>query len=169
MSNGDIVMADSNGNENGKVDKGKGKAGDLGLADLITSGTSPAPTPPPPGRHTLITHVVAARQPAVGGKVPSRNARRRRRPQGHHLDQSVQTSLALPPESPLICGLTPLLAVDQFISKNRVPHLLFYGPPGTGKTSTILAVARKIYGTGALLRNNCLEVRSRSRRSSLPS
>jgi replication factor C subunit 3/5 len=23
---------------------------------------------------------------------------------------------------------------------------LFYGPPGTGKTSTILAVARKIYG-----------------------
>lgn len=47
--------------------------------------------------------------------------------------------------------------VDQFISKNRVPHLLFYGPPGTGKTSTILAVARKIYGSGALLRNNCLE------------
>lgn len=54
------------------------------------------------------------------------------------------------------------LAVDQFISKNRVPHLLFYGPPGTGKTSTILAVARKIYGTGALLRNNCLEVRART-------
>jgi hypothetical protein len=42
MSNGDIVMADSNAN--GKVDKGKGKAGDLGLADLITSGASPSPT-----------------------------------------------------------------------------------------------------------------------------
>lgn len=27
-----------------------------------------------------------------------------------------------------------------------MPHLLFYGPPGTGKTSTILAVARQIYG-----------------------
>jgi replication factor C subunit 3/5 len=24
--------------------------------------------------------------------------------------------------------------------------LLFYGPPGTGKTSTILAIARKLYG-----------------------
>lgn len=27
-----------------------------------------------------------------------------------------------------------------------MPHLLLYGPPGTGKTSTILAVARKLYG-----------------------
>lgn len=34
----------------------------------------------------------------------------------------------------------------KFIEKNRLPHLLFYGPPGTGKTSTILAVARRIYG-----------------------
>lgn len=49
MSNGDIVMADSNAgaNGNGKVDKGKGKAGDLGLADLITSGTFPSPNPGP--------------------------------------------------------------------------------------------------------------------------
>lgn len=29
----------------------------------------------------------------------------------------------------------------------RLPHLLLYGPPGTGKTSTILALARRIYGT----------------------
>jgi len=36
--------------------------------------------------------------------------------------------------------------VEKFIEKNRLPHLLFYGPPGTGKTSTILAVARQIYG-----------------------
>ena len=28
----------------------------------------------------------------------------------------------------------------------RLPHLLLYGPPGTGKTSTILALARHIYG-----------------------
>ncbi|KAM0788039.1 hypothetical protein ACM66B_006237 [Microbotryomycetes sp. NB124-2] len=48
--------------------------------------------------------------------------------------------------------------IDQFISKNRVPHLLFYGPPGTGKTSTILAVARKIYGSEAVRRNNTLEL-----------
>ncbi|KAJ7130618.1 P-loop containing nucleoside triphosphate hydrolase protein [Mycena epipterygia] len=37
--------------------------------------------------------------------------------------------------------------IEKFIEKNRLPHLLFYGPPGTGKTSTILAVARRIYGS----------------------
>lgn len=41
-----------------------------------------------------------------------------------------------------------------------MPHLLFYGPPGTGKTSTILAVAKKLYGSSVgAMRNNCLEVR----------
>ncbi|KAJ3046073.1 Subunit of heteropentameric Replication factor C (RF-C) [Rhizophlyctis rosea] len=28
----------------------------------------------------------------------------------------------------------------------NLPHLLFYGPPGSGKTSTILALARELYG-----------------------
>ena len=42
--------------------------------------------------------------------------------------------------------MTSKRAVEKFIEKNRLPHLLFYGPPGTGKTSTILAVARRIYG-----------------------
>lgn len=42
---------------------------------------------------------------------------------------------------PLPCG-----AVKKLVRENRLPHLLFYGPPGTGKTSTILAVARQIYG-----------------------
>ncbi|KAI3984005.1 hypothetical protein MKX01_035132 [Papaver californicum] len=36
--------------------------------------------------------------------------------------------------------------IDRLTSENKLPHLLLYGPPGTGKTSTILAVARKIYG-----------------------
>ena len=44
------------------------------------------------------------------------------------------------PEPPA-CG-----AVKRLVHENRLPHLLFYGPPGTGKTSTILAVARQIYG-----------------------
>ncbi|KAF8817387.1 P-loop containing nucleoside triphosphate hydrolase protein [Phlegmacium glaucopus] len=39
-----------------------------------------------------------------------------------------------------------ITTIEKFIEKNRLPHLLFYGPPGTGKTSTILAVARRIYG-----------------------
>ncbi|KAE8796809.1 Replication factor C subunit 5 [Hordeum vulgare] len=37
--------------------------------------------------------------------------------------------------------------IDRLTDENRLPHLLLYGPPGTGKTSTILAVARKIYGS----------------------
>ncbi|XP_065848181.1 replication factor C subunit 3 [Euphorbia lathyris] len=37
--------------------------------------------------------------------------------------------------------------IDRLTSENRLPHLLLYGPPGTGKTSTILAVARKLYGS----------------------
>ena len=36
--------------------------------------------------------------------------------------------------------------INKLISANRLPHLLFYGPPGTGKTSTVLAIAKKLYG-----------------------
>ncbi|KAK4237258.1 P-loop containing nucleoside triphosphate hydrolase protein [Achaetomium macrosporum] len=39
-----------------------------------------------------------------------------------------------------------LATINKFVDSNRLPHLLFYGPPGTGKTSTILALARRIYG-----------------------
>lgn len=46
--------------------------------------------------------------------------------------------------------------IQNFIDKNRLPHLLFYGPPGTGKTSTILAMARKIFGPQ--FRNSVLEL-----------
>ncbi|XP_008789193.1 replication factor C subunit 3 [Phoenix dactylifera] len=46
--------------------------------------------------------------------------------------------------------------IDRLTNENRLPHLLLYGPPGTGKTSTILAVARKLYG--AQYRNLILEL-----------
>ncbi|KAA8642853.1 replication factor C subunit 3 [Aspergillus tanneri] len=39
-----------------------------------------------------------------------------------------------------------LATINKFVDANRLPHLLLYGPPGTGKTSTILALARGIYG-----------------------
>ena len=32
------------------------------------------------------------------------------------------------------------------IKAGNLPHLLMYGPPGTGKTSTVLAMARELYG-----------------------
>lgn len=52
--------------------------------------------------------------------------------------------------------VTETHSVEKFIAANRLPHLLFYGPPGTGKTSTILAVARRIYGKN--YRKQILEV-----------
>uniref|UniRef100_A0A7S4KTG7 AAA+ ATPase domain-containing protein n=1 Tax=Paramoeba aestuarina TaxID=180227 RepID=A0A7S4KTG7_9EUKA len=39
-----------------------------------------------------------------------------------------------------------LSTLDSLINQKKLPHMLFYGPPGTGKTSTILAVARNLFG-----------------------
>eukprot|EP01091_Cochliopodium_minus_P002415 TRINITY_DN12277_c0_g1_i1.p1 TRINITY_DN12277_c0_g1~~TRINITY_DN12277_c0_g1_i1.p1 ORF type:complete len:336 (-),score=79.58 TRINITY_DN12277_c0_g1_i1:179-1186(-) len=52
----------------------------------------------------------------------------------------------------LISHKNILDTIDKFIEKNELPHLLFYGPPGTGKTSSILSIARKLYG------NNCKQM-----------
>lgn len=46
-----------------------------------------------------------------------------------------------------VAGHQDILAtINKFVDSNRLPHLLLYGPPGTGKTSTVLALARRIYG-----------------------
>ena len=39
------------------------------------------------------------------------------------------------------------VVVNLLIDNQRLPHLLFYGPPGTGKTSTILAAAKRMFGS----------------------
>jgi replication factor C subunit 2/4 len=36
--------------------------------------------------------------------------------------------------------------LQKTLSSGNLPHLLFYGPPGTGKTSTILALAKEMFG-----------------------
>lgn len=36
--------------------------------------------------------------------------------------------------------------MNRFVDNNKLPHLLLYGPPGTGKTSSILALAKRIFG-----------------------
>ncbi|KAK8803580.1 hypothetical protein WA158_001274 [Blastocystis sp. Blastoise] len=40
-----------------------------------------------------------------------------------------------------------LSTINKLIENKKLPHLLFHGPPGTGKTTTILACARKMYGS----------------------
>uniref|UniRef100_A0A7S1GSB5 AAA+ ATPase domain-containing protein n=1 Tax=Hemiselmis andersenii TaxID=464988 RepID=A0A7S1GSB5_HEMAN len=39
-----------------------------------------------------------------------------------------------------------MATLDRFVDSNKLPHLLLYGPPGTGKTSSILAMAKRIFG-----------------------
>ncbi|KAH6646438.1 P-loop containing nucleoside triphosphate hydrolase protein [Truncatella angustata] len=36
--------------------------------------------------------------------------------------------------------------LQRTLQASNLPHMLFYGPPGTGKTSTILALAKELYG-----------------------
>lgn len=49
------------------------------------------------------------------------------------------------------------------LESDNLPHLLFYGPPGTGKTSTILAVARELFGP-ELMRKRVLELNASNER-----
>lgn len=54
-------------------------------------------------------------------------------------------------------------ALRRSLETANLPHLLFYGPPGTGKTSTILAVARELYGPN-LWRQRILELNASDER-----
>ena len=59
--------------------------------------------------------------------------------------QRPNTNLMQQRTAPLT--LTLLRHVLRWMAVVQLPHLLLYGPPGTGKTSTILAVARELYGS----------------------
>ena len=45
----------------------------------------------------------------------------------------------------------------------NLPHMLFYGPPGTGKTSTVLALAKQLYGPD-LVKSRVLELNASDER-----
>ncbi|EME79172.1 uncharacterized protein MYCFIDRAFT_79709 [Pseudocercospora fijiensis CIRAD86] len=45
----------------------------------------------------------------------------------------------------------------------NLPHMLFYGPPGTGKTSTVLALAKQLYGP-ELIKSRVLELNASDER-----
>lgn len=54
-------------------------------------------------------------------------------------------------------------SLKKSIESGSIPHLLFYGPPGTGKTSTILAVARDLFGP-ELMRTRVMELNASDER-----
>lgn len=47
--------------------------------------------------------------------------------------------------------------LEKTVHSDNLPHMLFYGPPGTGKTSTILALAKDLYGP-ELFKSRVLEL-----------
>ena len=53
--------------------------------------------------------------------------------------------------------------LTQTIKSGNLPHMLFYGPSGTGKTSTILALAKELYGPN-LYKSRVLELNASDER-----
>jgi replication factor C subunit 3/5 len=81
-----------------------------------------------------------------------------------HYDRlSIVLSLSFPHAFPIVTDISnisnrleDLVAhedivniLTKLIDSENLPHLLLYGPPGTGKTSTIIAAAKRMYGTKA--------------------
>ncbi|PGH23879.1 hypothetical protein AJ80_02128 [Polytolypa hystricis UAMH7299] len=53
--------------------------------------------------------------------------------------------------------------LQRTLQASNLPHMLFYGPPGTGKTSTILALAKSLFGP-LLYRSRILELNASDER-----
>ncbi|GAX23135.1 replication factor C subunit 3/5 [Fistulifera solaris] len=49
-------------------------------------------------------------------------------------------------------------SITSLIDSGNLPHLLLYGPPGTGKTSTIVAAAKRMYGSTKAYNSMTLEL-----------
>ena len=53
--------------------------------------------------------------------------------------------------------------LQRTLGAANLPHMLFYGPPGTGKTSTILALAKQLFGP-ELIKTRVLELNASDER-----
>ncbi|KAF4121375.1 replication factor C subunit 2/4 [Geosmithia morbida] len=53
--------------------------------------------------------------------------------------------------------------LQRTLQSSNLPHMLFYGPPGTGKTSTILALAKQLFGP-ELIKSRVLELNASDER-----
>ncbi|KAH6685355.1 replication factor C subunit 2 [Plectosphaerella plurivora] len=53
--------------------------------------------------------------------------------------------------------------LQRTLQASNLPHMLFYGPPGTGKTSTVLALAKELYGP-ELIKTRVLELNASDER-----
>ncbi|KAL2051296.1 hypothetical protein ABVK25_008348 [Lepraria finkii] len=56
-----------------------------------------------------------------------------------------------------------ITVLQRTLQATNLPHMLFYGPPGTGKTSTILALAKELYGP-EMFRTRVLELNASDER-----
>ncbi|KAH6709621.1 P-loop containing nucleoside triphosphate hydrolase protein [Leptodontidium sp. 2 PMI_412] len=56
-----------------------------------------------------------------------------------------------------------ITVLQRTLQSSNLPHMLFYGPPGTGKTSTVLALAKELYGPD-LIKSRVLELNASDER-----
>ncbi|KAL2756418.1 hypothetical protein ACRALDRAFT_2027958 [Sodiomyces alcalophilus JCM 7366] len=56
-----------------------------------------------------------------------------------------------------------ITVLQRTLQASNLPHMLFYGPPGTGKTSTILALAKELYGP-EMIKSRVLELNASDER-----
>ncbi|KAI9894935.1 MAG: Subunit of heteropentameric Replication factor C (RF-C) [Vezdaea aestivalis] len=56
-----------------------------------------------------------------------------------------------------------ITVLQRTLQASNLPHMLFYGPPGTGKTSTILALAKELFGP-EFMRQRVLELNASDER-----
>ncbi|GAO15934.1 uncharacterized protein UV8b_02442 [Ustilaginoidea virens] len=53
--------------------------------------------------------------------------------------------------------------LQRTLQASNLPHMLFYGPPGTGKTSTVLALAKQLFGPD-MMKSRVLELNASDER-----